>query len=162
MQTESCVNFKLLITLIVTIFLTSCSSTPQVEDKPSLVGVWSLKYDGNGEYWFSQIAFTENGKKCVLSYNFDPSGNVAMDYYLNDYEIVDGVLITKVVFSSTPYLPPGYIIRDRIDHIDKSTLDLFMIEPEGSVLEQHQKLQGVKPNSICQVVRNFAYNKRIK
>ena len=150
-------NSKLFIILIFIIFLTSCASTQQVEEEPTLVGVWSLKYDGNGAYWFSQIAFTKNGKKCVLSYNFDQKGNVEMDYYLNDYKIVDGVLITEVVFSSTPYLPSGYIIRDRIDYLGKDTLDLFMIEPEGTIVEKHQKLQGVKPSSICQVVRDFAY-----
>ena len=154
-------NSKLLFILIFTFFLFSCTSTQKNKEEPSLIGVWSLKYDGNGTYWFSQIAFTKNGKKCVLSYNFDQKGNVAMDYYLNDYEIVDGVLVTEVVFSSTPYLPAGYIIRDRIDLMGDDTLELFMIEPEGTVVEKHQKLHGVNPNSICQVVRNFAYNKQI-
>ena len=65
--------------------------------QPNLVGVWTLKYNGDGRYWFSQIAFTEDSKKCVLSYQFDGSGNVSISYYINKYKIVDGVLTQKSV-----------------------------------------------------------------
>ena len=152
---------KNVILLVVTLFLLSCTNTSDIKIHSSqdLVGVWSLKYDGQGDYWFSQLAFTEDGRKCVLSYELDPQGNVSIDYYLNKYWVEDNVLVTLVQFSSTEYVPPGYVIRDRIDSLDSNQFEVFMVQPMGTTAEKHQRLSGVDPEVICKVVSGYAHNK---
>jgi len=149
--------------LLAALVLTSCTATQKSSEYSSeqLQGVWTLKYNGQGNYSFSQLAFTSDGRKCVLAYDFDRAGNISMDYYLNSFVIEDGVLITEVGFSSTQYLPAGYIIKDRIDRITSNEFDVFMIQPAGSLPEKHQRLSGVDPEAICKVVSGYAHNKSI-
>lgn len=136
------------------LLLFSCTTdhANKIYTAKELVGVWSLKFNGQGRYWFSQLAFTLDGRKCVLSYSFDRKGSVSMDYYLNEYDVVDNVLVTTVGFSSSRYLPPGYVIKDRIDYLDENEFEVFMVQPKGDTPEKHQRLKGVDPESICNVV----------
>jgi hypothetical protein len=120
-----------------------------------LVGVWELKFDGRYPYWFSQIAFTQSGRKCVLSYEFNSKGEVDITYYSNQYKIQNGNLITTVDFSTTEYVPKGYVIKDRIDSIEEDGFEVFMVEPMGTTPEIHQRLLGVNPQDICKIVDDF-------
>lgn len=145
---------RIFVFIVLSYLLISCANVTKKNDysESQLIGVWSLKFYGKGRYWFSQLAFTLDGRKCVLSYEFDRNGNVSMDYYLNKYEIIDNVLLTTVDFSSSKYLPPGYVIKDRIDYLDENEFEVFMVQPTGEIPEKHQKLKGVDPESICNVV----------
>ena len=154
---------KNLTTVILALLLTACSPTNKLNDvTPSdLVGVWSLKYmDGNAyPYNFSQLAFTKNGTKCVLSYNFNRQGELSIDYYKNTYTVESGVLITKVGYSSGVYgLPKGYIIKDKFTHFDESSFNVFMVQPKGNYPENHQRLIGVNPETVCEVVERHIKN----
>ncbi|QHJ10389.1 hypothetical protein FX988_00601 [Paraglaciecola mesophila] len=143
---------------IIILCLSSCTSTTkQVAYSPSqLVGTWELKFDGRYPYWFSQIGFTEEGRKCVLSYEFDAKGRVDITYYANRYVIENGHLISTVEFSNTEYVPKGYVIKDRIDNIDTNGFEVFMVGPlMGSTPEIHQRLIDVAPEEICKIVDNF-------
>lgn len=121
-----------------------------------LVGSWELIFDGQYPYWFSQIGFTEEGRKCVLSYEFDSKGKINITYYANSYAIENGHLITTVEFSTTRYVPKGYVIKDRIDNIDINSFEVFMVGPlMGSTPEIHQRLIGVDPEEICKIVDDF-------
>ncbi len=139
------------------LLLTACSTTASLDEVTStdLVGVWSLKYiDGNPyPYHFSQLAFTKAGTKCVLSYNFNQRGQISIDYYKNTYTVEDGILISTVDYSSGPYgLPKGYIIKDKLTHFDQSSFNVFMVQPQGDSPENHQRLFGVNPETVCNVV----------
>lgn len=148
---------KLLIILLSVVTLASCSSIdkPRTFSPAALVGTWELKFDGNYPYWFSQIGFTQDGRKCVLSYEFDHLGRVSVDYYLNQYTIQNGNLVTEVTYSSSQYLDKGYIIKDRIDVLEPDYFEVFMIQPQGRVAEKHLRLADVEPEDICKVVSNF-------
>lgn len=144
--------------LIITTLLTACASQPKkIEYSASqLVGTWELKFDGRYPYWFSQIGFTEDGRKCVLSYEFDSKGKVDITYYANRYTIENGHLISTVDFSTTKYVPKGYVIKDRIDNIGVNDFEVFMVGPlMGSTPEIHQRLTGVAPEEICKIVDDF-------
>ena len=149
---------KSVIIFSLVMLLSSCASTTKSPEFKSsqLIGVWELKFDGRYPYWFSQIGFTQGGRKCVLSYEFDSKGNVDITYYANRYEIENGHLISTVEFSNTEYIPKGYVIKDRIDSIDENGFEVFMVGPlMGSTPEVHQRLIDVKPEEICKIVDNF-------
>lgn len=149
---------KVFISLLVVAILSSCAATSTSKQHlpENLIGVWELRFDGSYPYWFSQIGFTADGRKCVLSYEFNASGKVDMTYYANRYNIKDGHLITYVGYSSTPYVRAGEIIKDRIDVLEQDYFEVFMIKPLlGSSAEQHQRLVGVSPEEICKVVDNY-------
>ena len=149
---------RFVLVLSIAIFIASCASTKNLKpfDSADLVGVWELKFDGVYPYWFSQIGFTEDGRKCVLSYEFDAKGIVGVDYYLNRYEIKDGYLYSEVGFSSTSYARSGEVIKDRIDVLEENYFEVFMVNPlPGSTAEKHQRLLGVSPEDLCQIVDNF-------
>lgn len=150
--------FRLAFIAILFVVLTSCSSIkpPKSFSSTDLVGTWELKFDGVYPYWFSQIGFTEDGRKCVLSYEFDTSGQVSMDYYLSKYKVEDGYLYSEIAFSSTPYVLTGEVIKDRIDMLVKDYFEVFMVGPvSGATAERHQRLSGVLPEELCKVVENF-------
>jgi hypothetical protein len=143
---------------VLAIILSSCASVNKElkYDASLLVGTWELKFDGQYPYWFSQIGFTEDGRKCVLSYEFDANGKVDITYYSNLYEVKDGHLVSSVIYSTTPYVPRGYVIKDRIDVIEDNYFEVFMVGPlKGSTQEKHQRLIGVNPSEICKIVDNF-------
>lgn len=150
--------FRLTFISIILIALTSCASTNTSKsfESAGLVGTWELKFDGVYPYWFSQIGFTEDGRKCVLSYEFDAQGRISIDYYLNKYKIEDGYLYSEVGFSSTPYVRSGEVIKDRIDIFEKDYFEVFMVGPlVGSTAEKHQRLSNVSPEELCKIVDNF-------
>jgi hypothetical protein len=143
---------------ILILLLNACASAKKSPDFKShdLVGVWELKFDGVYPYWFSQIGFTQDGKKCVLSYEFDSNGKVRITYYSNRYEIKDGHLFSTVGFSSTPYVRSGEVIKDRVDKITSDYFEVFMISPFiGDTPEKHQRLPGLNPEDICKIVDDF-------
>jgi hypothetical protein len=148
---------KSAIILSIVLLLSSCAATTKSPEYKSLqlVGVWELKFDGSYPYWFSQIAFTQDGRKCVLSYEFNSKGEVDITYYSNRYEIENGHLISTVDFSNTEYVPKGYVIKDRIDNIEKNGFEVFMVEPMGTTPEIHQRLLDVNPHDICKIVDDF-------
>lgn len=128
-----------------------------------LVGVWSLKYTGEDvyPYYFSQLAFMDNGDKCILGYNFNSSGKVNINYYKSTYVVKDGVLISTVGYSSGPFgLPKGYIVEDKLIHYDESSFNVLMTKPKGDIPENHQKLVGVNPNVICNIVDQHIKNSK--
>ncbi|MBY0419631.1 MAG: hypothetical protein K2W88_16385 [Pararheinheimera sp.] len=121
-----------------------------------LIGVWELKFDGRPPYSFSQIGFTEDGQKCVLSYEFDESGQISVDYYLNRFRIEGDYLYSEIGFSSTPFLLKGEVIKDRINSLGKDYFEVFMVAPlQGLVAEKHQRLPHVLPEAICEVVDSY-------
>lgn len=150
--------YKLVIAFMLILLLTACASTKKADNYSAydLVGVWQLKFDGVYPYWFSHIAFTQDGRKCVLSYEFDANGKVDITYYANRYAIKDGHLVTTVGYSSTPYVRAGEVIKDRIDEITPNYFQVFMVAPYiGSSAEKHQKLSDLKPEDICNIVNSF-------
>lgn len=149
---------KILTSLLLLLVLTSCVSTNAKKSYSSkdLVGVWELKFDGIYPYWFSQIGFTEDGKKCVLSYEFNSRGQIDVTYYSNRYEVKDGYLFSYVGYSSTPYVRSGQVIKDRIDVLTADYFEVLMVQPSvGMSQEKHQRLNGVSPNELCKIVDNF-------
>lgn len=157
--------FRLAFISILFVVLTSCSLTKPSEffKSTDLVGTWELKFDGVYPYWFSQIGFTEDGRKCVLSYEFDTSGRVSMDYYLSKYKVEDGYLYSEIAFSSTPYVRTGEVIKDRIDILVKDYFEVFMVGPlSGSTAERHQRLSDVSPEELCKIVENFRITSNAK
>lgn len=149
---------KIITSLLFLLVLTSCANTNlnKSYNSKDLVGVWELKFDGISPYWFSQIGFTEDGKKCVLSYEFNSRGEIDVTYYSNRYEIKDGHLLSYVGYSSTPYVRSGEVIKDRIDVLTSGYFEVYMVEPAlGMSQEKHQRLNGVSPDELCRIVDNF-------
>jgi len=140
------------------IFLSGCAST-EIEIKPEeqIVGVWHLKDYGSGYYEYSQLGFTSNGRKCVVSVSMNGNGIPQLDYYDNTWKIESGVLLSIVGNSPSSSLPKGYLIKDSIITLDKNEL-VVQMEGFGSPLEKHQKLHGVNPERICQLVENYAHS----
>ncbi|WP_281561670.1 lipocalin family protein [Thalassomonas sp. RHCl1] len=138
------------------ILLTGCAST-KVEVKPEeqIVGVWHLKDYGTGNYEYSQLGFTAGGRKCVVSVSMNGSGFPEIDYYDNTWKINNGVLETTVGDSPSSSLPKGYLIKDHIKVLNQDEL-VVQMESFGAPLEKHQKLHGVQPERICQLVENYA------
>ena len=121
-----------------------------------LVGTWELRYNGTAPYHFSQIGFTANGRKCVIAFDFSFNGLLSADYWDNNYQVENNILITEITYSSTPLLKKGLIIKDRIDVLKKNYLEVFMVKPmKGSSPEQHQRLEGVAPEELCKVIDNY-------
>jgi hypothetical protein len=139
-----------------TIVLSGCAST-EVEVKPEdqIVGVWHLKDYGSGNYEYSQLGFTSNGRKCVVSVSMNGNGIPMLDYYDNTWKINNGVLESTVGDSPSSSLPKGYLIKDNIKTLSNNEL-VVQMEGYGAPLEKHQKLHGVKPERICQLVENYA------
>lgn len=138
------------------IVLSGCAST-EVEVKPEdqIVGVWHLKDYGSGNYEYSQLGFTSNGRKCVVSVSMNGNGIPMLDYYDNTWKINNGVLESTVGDSPSSSLPKGYLIKDNIKTLSNNEL-VVQMEGYGAPLEKHQKLHGVKPERICQLVENYA------
>jgi len=150
---------KSAVILAIVLLLSSCEE-PEYKSS-QLVGTWELKFDGVYPYWFSQIGFTKDGRKCVLSYEFDSHGKVDITYYANRYKLENGHLISSVEFSNTKYVPKGTVIKDRIDSIEKDRFEVFMVGPlMGSTPEVHQRLVDVSPEHICKIVDDFRITRR--
>lgn len=150
--------FRLVCISVLFVVLTSCYSTesPKSFKSTDLVGTWELKFDGVYPYWFSQIGFTEDGRKCVLSYEFNNSGQVSVDYYLSKYKVEDGYIYSEIAFSSTPYVRAGEVIKDRIDVLARDYFEVLMVGPlPGATTEKHQRLSDVSPEALCKIVGNF-------
>ncbi|WP_416308096.1 hypothetical protein [Neptunicella sp. SCSIO 80796] len=152
---------NLIFTIFLSFIVVGCSSTETVKVKPPeelIVGVWHLKDYGSGNYEYSQLGFTRNGRKCVVAVSIDGTGKAKLDYYDNSWEIKDGVLYSKVGNSPSSSLPKGYLIKDHIKTLNEDELIVKMESDYGfeSPLEKHQKLHGVDPERICQVVENYA------
>jgi hypothetical protein len=154
---------KILAVVILVTLIASCNKNLTEINSDDLIGVWSLKYTGEDgyPYHFSQLAFMDNGHKCILSYNFNRSGEVSVSYYKSTYVVKDGVLISTVAYSSSPFgLPEGYIIKDRLTHYDESSFNVFMIQPKGEFPENHQKLVDVDPDDVCNVVEQYRISQK--
>jgi hypothetical protein len=138
------------------IVLSGCVST-EVEVKPEeqIIGVWHLKDYGSGNYEYSQLGFTSNGRKCVISVSMNGNGIPRLDYYDNTWKINNGVLESTVGDSPSSSLPKGYLIKDNIKTLNKSEL-VVQMDGYGAPLEKHQKLHGVKPERICELVENYS------
>lgn len=151
---------KALVIIILISLILACKSGKDLSNIKSsdLIGVWTLKYSGesNDAYHFSQLAFMANGDKCILGYNSNFSGGFNVAYYKSTYEVIDGILISTVSYSSGEFgLPKGYLIKDKLIHYDESSFNILMIKPEGDSPENHQKLVGVNPSEICRVVERY-------
>lgn len=129
---------------------------PSSYEKGNILGVWHLKDYGYGAYQYAQLAFLSNGRKCVVSVQFDYKGEPEINYYDNTWILEDDVVVTTVGKSPTKSLPEGYIIRDHIKLIDDNNLHLLMESKTEFVprLEKHQKLDGVDPIRICEIVES--------
>ena len=141
--------------------LSSCSSTtnvPTYSQDELIVGVWHLKDYGTGNYSYSQLGFTTNGRKCVIAVTMNNLGEAQFDYYDNTWKIQDGVLLSKVGNSPSSSLPKGYLIKDNIQLLNQNEFIVKMESEYGfeSPLEKHQKLHGVSPERICEIVDNYA------
>jgi len=147
--------WKRCIVIILFITLTPACTVIYPRNEEALIGSWTLEYEGQGPYHFSQIAFTNSGLKCVITFEFDRNGNPEVTYWLNKFWVEDGVLVTLVTKSSTPHLPAGYIIHDRIEKLLPDYFEVFMIKPKGRIVEKHHRLDGVEPEQVCEVVRNY-------
>ena len=115
----------------VVFLLSGCWST-KVEVKPEkqIVGVWHLKDYGSGNYEYSQLGFTSNGRKCVVSISMNGNGIPMVDYYDNTWEIKNGILESTVGNSPSSSLPKGYLIKD---HIKVLNQDELVVKMEGYV-----------------------------
>lgn len=147
--------------VVLTLMVCGCTDSKRVAIKSPqelITGVWHLKDYGSENYEYSQLGFTKDGRKCVVAVTFNNKGEAKLDYYDNSWEIKDGVLYTKVVNSPSSSLPKGYVIKDHIKALDKDELIVKMESKYGfaSPLEKHQKLHGVDPQRICQIVENYA------
>ena len=156
-------SVKALVIIILVSLTFACKSGKDLSNIKSndLIGVWTLKYSGESSYpyHFSQLAFMANGDKCILSYSSNFSGEFNVAYYKSTYEVIDGILISTVSYSSGEFaLPKGYLIKDKLIHYDESSFNVLMIKPEGDSPENHQKLVGVNPNEICEVVERYREN----
>jgi hypothetical protein len=152
------VKYFLFLTTVL-FFITSCADTEtKLKPEQQIVGVWHLKDYGSGNYEYSQLGFTPDGRKCVVAITMNGFGKPMVNYYDNTWKIKDGVLETIVGNSPSSSLPKGYLIRDHIKLLNHDELIVKMESDSGndSPLEKHQKLQGVKPERICQLVENYA------
>jgi hypothetical protein len=141
-----------LFVLIISLFLYSCASEVENED---LVGAWELLYDGQGDFWFSHVAFTASGEKCTISYSFDKNKELSASYYLSSYNLENNELTVKVVQSSSPYVNVGEEIKDKILNFNQNTFAMKMYYPiVGSSVDRFIKLEDIKASSICSVVKN--------
>ncbi|MDZ7923832.1 MAG: hypothetical protein U5M23_07165 [Marinagarivorans sp.] len=155
-------KYQLYISLIVLLFA-GCSAFPSKEStRKNIIGVWQLMDYGYGNYSYSILGFTPDGRKCVISLEMDQFGSPVVDYYLNSWLIEGNMLVTIVGNSPSSSLPKGYIIKDEIKAIDVEKMDLIMRVPSSSDprLERHKKLYAEKPERICEVVKNFADSER--
>ena len=82
-------------------------------------------------------------------------GIPVLDYYDNTWKIKNGVLESTVGDSPSSSLPKGYLIKDNIKELNANEL-VVQMDGYGSPLEKHQKLHGVNPERICQLVENYA------
>lgn len=153
-------SVKALVIIILVSLTFACKRGKDLSNIKSsdLIGVWTLKYSGESSYpyHFSQLAFMANGDKCILSYSSNFSGEFNVAYYKSTYEVMDGILISTVSYSSGEFgLPKGYLIKDKLIHYDESSFNVLMVKPEGDSPENHQKLVDVNPNEICEVVERY-------
>ncbi|MCO4798722.1 MAG: hypothetical protein KC484_05885 [Colwelliaceae bacterium] len=140
----------------VAIVLSGCASTEvKVKPEDQIVGVWHLKDYGSGNYEYSQLGFTSSGRKCVVSVSMNGNGIPVLDYYDNTWKIKNGVLESTVGDSPSSSLPKGYLIKDNIKQLNANEL-VVQMDGYGAPLEKHQKLHGVNPERICQLVENYA------
>lgn len=123
-----------------------------------IIGVWHLKDYGYGHYGYSQLGFTADGRKCVVTVDMDKNGLPTTHYYTNTWKIEGNTLVTTVGSNPGSGLPAGYIIVDEILTLDKEHMDLIMRKPSQEVprIEKHQKLSNVNAARICEVVDNYA------
>lgn len=154
---------KFYFSTILFLLISGCASLPSSDPGKDIVGVWHLKDYGDGGYEYSQLGISATGRKCVVSVEFNYQGEPEVSYYDNTWSIDGGVFITVVGNSPSSSLPRGYIIRDQIKLLNDSELHLLMESSSSYIprLEKHQKLNGVSPDRICQIVENYS-RQRVK
>lgn len=154
---------KNILLLLVAFNINGCASLYKNEDSFSqkIIGSWFLMDHGyKDSYTISLIAFTKDGRKCVVGtdYNLDHQGITDTTYWDNTWRIEDGYLITTVTQDSGRHLSPGYVIRDKILLLHNQQMNVLMETDSDYVpsLEKHVKLEGEDPARICEIVeRHF-------
>lgn len=142
--------------LIATLLLSSCSSTnTEKVIQDDLVGTWELLYNDQGSYWFSHIGFTKEGQKCSISYQFNNNKDIEVDYFLSDFSLVRGDIILTVQESTSAFVERNQVIKDHlITHSSVSFTQQMFYPIAGDSVDTFVKLNTVKPESICKVVKN--------
>ncbi len=154
----------LMITLL--ILLSGCSVTPDSTmsvGRIDVAGVWYLMDYDEGTYSNSLIAFMPSGRKCVISTEYNSAGQPAVRYYDNEYEVEGRTITTRVLKSSSRWLPPGDSFKDDIIKLNTSEMDLLM-QTSGSYtphLEKHVRLPAENPLRVCNVVNNYFQSRGI-
>ncbi len=150
-------RLRLILIFIFILFIQSCASNPTtIIDRHNFVGVWELQFDGKYPFWFSQLAFTSDGRKCVLSYNFNSNGDVSITYYLNKYKIQNGYIETTIGKTSSLSTPTGVIMKDKILKVSANSFDVIMEYPfQNNIVEKHQRLTNHNPEHICKIATNY-------
>ncbi len=155
---------KIFFSILWLVFVSGCTTTHYRSLDERIVGVWHLKDYGSGLYEYSQLGISSNGRKCVVSVEFNNDGEPDVSYYDNTWSIKDGVFILIVGDSPSSSLPKGYTIRDHIKRLNDSELYLLMESSSQYIprLEKHQRLNGVSPERICEIVENYSKTVRNK
>lgn len=110
-------------------------------------------------YTTSLIAFTKDGRKCVVgtNYNLERGGATETTYWDNSWRIEGGYLITVITKDSGRYSGSGDVIRDKILLLNKSQMNVLMETDSDYVpsLEKHIKLEGEDPSRICKIIDEY-------
>lgn len=154
---------RLSILAAIILCVNACSTMSSNRYSEEIAGVWHLKDYGSGNYEYSHLAISPGGRKCVVSVEFNQKGEPEVSYYDNTWSVEDGVFITVVGNSPSSSLPKGYVIRDHIKLLNKNELHLLMESSSSYVprLEKHQRLPGVNPQRICNIVENYSKYKNV-
>jgi len=156
---------KLMSLIGFSLMMTICEAKENKKwSEADFVGVWSLHFNEEEElYGFTQVAFTTEGRKCVIGYSFDKKGQITMDYYDNTYKIEGKLMVTTYGDSTAKYSPKGFVIKDNIISVSENRFAVNLVEPMySSTPEVHTRLENVETEQICQVVENYLTNHDFK
>lgn len=117
-------------------------------------------------YTTSLIAFTKDGRKCVVGtdYNLYEGGKTETTYWDNTWKIENGYLLTTIRKDSGGFLKPGRVIRDKILLMKDERMNVLMETESDYVpsLEKHVRLEGEDPSRICEIIdRHFRAKQKL-
>ncbi len=131
-------------------------------ESDDIYGAWILKDYSKGAYQYSLISFSDSGRKCVVSFEFDKNGEPILDYWDNLYKIEGSYLITVITKSSTSLTPPKTTIRDEIVILNNEQMEVLMESDSDYyklVMEKHERLHDEKADRICNLVDDYFSSK---
>ena len=143
---------RLVAALLTGLLVTSCYE--QEELAPKIIGQWSSQFSDGLVYEIRQMAFTMDGKQCVLDTKYSYRGASNTDYHLYSWQLTNGSLNSLLIASTSSQEQPNKT-RLLVNKLTHAELQLMTTQNERFDVTKpitFNRLSSEHAMSLCLIV----------